>query len=399
MRVAIVADARSPIAQGWISAVSEFASEVHVLSSRVPNPSLDNQRFTPLGPQGAYEAMATRLRRPAVATTGGQATAHSSADWGRRIKTTVTRSTAPTLVRVQSRQLGRQLTRIEPDIVHALRIPFEGMAAARAWRGPLAISIWGNDLTLHASKSRALLSATRAALEGADGLHTDCHRDLRLAKEFGWRSNLPHLVAPGGGGIRETVQPSKSEARSILGLPQGVPIILNPRGIREYTRPDAFIAAMRQVLSRHPTVRFVVLGLEQDPALSHAIRELPAERVLSIGHAKPADMTVLFRAADISVSLTVHDGTPNTLLEAMAVGCFPLVSPLESVLEWVTPEVNGLTADPNSPSAIAEAMMRTLSEPELRNSASIINANMVQQRASRDATVQAIENFYKSVLA
>jgi hypothetical protein len=44
---------------------------------------------------------------------------------------------------------------IKPDIVHALRIPFEGMLATAAQLPiPLAVTIWGNDLTLHAAGRR-----------------------------------------------------------------------------------------------------------------------------------------------------------------------------------------------------------------------------------------------------
>jgi hypothetical protein len=50
--------------------------------------------------------------------------------------------------RAPVRRLGE---RIRPDLVHALRLPLEGMLAAEAGlAAPLPISLWGNDLTLHA---------------------------------------------------------------------------------------------------------------------------------------------------------------------------------------------------------------------------------------------------------
>ena len=46
-------------------------------------------------------------------------------------------------------KLNRVIRKVRPDAVHALRIPFEGMLAAQTPASvPLAVSIWGNDLTL-----------------------------------------------------------------------------------------------------------------------------------------------------------------------------------------------------------------------------------------------------------
>lgn len=44
-------------------------------------------------------------------------------------------------------------------------------------------------------------------------------------------------------------------------------------------------------------------------------------------------MAYLFRLADVTVSLSEDDGTPNTLLEAVACGCFPIAGDIESVRE------------------------------------------------------------------
>ncbi len=62
-----------------------------------------------------------------------------------------------------------------------------------------------------------------------------------------------------------------------------------------------------------------------------------------------AQMADLFRRRAVVVSPTTHDGTPNTLLEAMACGCLPVVGDLESLREWITPGVNGLLVDLRHP--------------------------------------------------
>jgi hypothetical protein len=57
---------------------------------------------------------------------------------------------------------------IQPDLVHAMRIPYEGMLAAVAdLPTPLIISVWGNDFTLHAPSTPLTRRYTRLALQRA----------------------------------------------------------------------------------------------------------------------------------------------------------------------------------------------------------------------------------------
>ncbi|PYX56511.1 MAG: hypothetical protein DMG73_15380 [Acidobacteria bacterium] len=73
---------------------------------------------------------------------------------------------------------------LRPDIVHAMRLPFEGFIAAASVKNfPLLLSVWGNDFTLFANRSRRLAALTQSALQRADGLHCDCNRDLVIASD------------------------------------------------------------------------------------------------------------------------------------------------------------------------------------------------------------------------
>ena len=56
-------------------------------------------------------------------------------------------------------------------------------------------------------------------------------------------------------------------------------------------------------------------------------------------------MAGIFRRAQIVASPSIHDGTPNSLLEGIACGCFPIAGDLESIREWITPNENGLLFD------------------------------------------------------
>src|SRR6185503_8120854 len=102
----------------------------------------------------------------------------------------------------QVQKVRRLIEQISPDLIHAMRIPFEGILAAEAAQEglPLLISVWGNDFTLWAARNPMIARQTRQTLKRADALHCDCRRDLELAiKSWGFSDKKPAAVLPGAG--------------------------------------------------------------------------------------------------------------------------------------------------------------------------------------------------------
>ncbi len=110
-------------------------------------------------------------------------------------------------------------------------------------------------------------------------------------------------------------------------------------------------------------------------------------------------MAKLFRRAEISLSITTHDGTPNTLLEAMACGCFPIAGDLESVREWIEPGKNGLLVDPDNPHELARAILEAIDQPKLRAQAQERNFELVQERAEYGKCMKQAEKFYMRLIS
>ena len=109
-------------------------------------------------------------------------------------------------------------------------------------------------------------------------------------------------------------------------------------------------------------------------------------------------MAALFRRAQVSVSPSTHDGTPNTLLEAMACGCFPIAGDLESIREWLVRGETGLIVDPADDESLAWAILRVLDDDGLRRAAARRNVEVIRQRADYPACMQQAEAFYRQVV-
>jgi glycosyltransferase involved in cell wall biosynthesis len=296
-------------------------------------------------------------------------------------------------VRRAARRLREFTARVQPDLVHAMRIPYEGMVAADAYAGvPLLVSTWGNDFTLHARSTRLMSHYTRWTMQVADALHSDCRRDVRLAKQWGFRPERPVLVAPGNGGVQAGVFFSPA-------TPVAEPVIINPRGFRPYVRNDVFFQAIPLVLAKQPGAKFLFASMAGASQAEQWIQELQiaqaVELLPSLPHTKMADA---FRRAQIVASPAIHDGTPNSLLEGMACGCFPVAGDLESIREWITHRENGLLFDPTSPRAIADSILSAIEDKRLRQSAAGLNRELIAAHAEYERTMQRAEEFYEKLI-
>ncbi|RME89039.1 MAG: glycosyltransferase, partial [Anaerolineae bacterium] len=234
---------------------------------------------------------------------------------------------------------------------------------------------------------------TRWTLRVAAALHADCRRDVRLAGEWGFGAGKPTLVVPGSGGVRTTLfyPPAR-------GLEE--PVVVNPRGVRAYVRNDVFFRAIPRVLEEFPQARFLCADMADSP---HARRWVEKEGVASavelLPHLSSSQMAELYRRARVLVSPSVHDGTPNSLLEGMACGCLPVAGDLESLREWIVPGENGLLVDPTDPQALAEAMRRALRDDALYRRAREHNVALIRRRAEYDRCMEQAEAFYRRLLA
>jgi len=383
MRILFVADGRSPTAINWIRYFVESGDEVHLASTFECQPELDLKGvdFIPV----AF----SKLKAAASTSTGRR-----SATRTLKLRTAIRHVLGPLTITRAAARLRELTGRIKPDLIHAMRIPFEGMLAAEAYRDiPLLVSVWGNDFTLHAPATPLMRHYTQLTMRVADALHADCQRDIRLALEWGYPVKLPFLVIPGNGGVHlEGFHPPQK--------PVEAPIAINPRGFRAYVRNDTFFEAIPLVLKQVPQARFLCTAMQGDRQALAWIDKLGiADSVVLLARLPHAQMAAEYRRAAVLVSPSMHDGTPNTLLEGMACGCFPVAGDIESIREWIDPGENGFLVDPTDPEALARAIVQAFARKDLRAQAAGLNQKRIQERADYSTCMAQARRFYGRIVA
>jgi glycosyltransferase involved in cell wall biosynthesis len=397
MRLLYIADGRSPIAINWIKYFIESGHEVHLVSTHKCDPEL------PLASLNIIHVGVDGF----IGKVGENSVNNQRGDIIRRVlpvelRTAIRQRLSPTTLRRSSHRLIEIIELIQPSLIHAMRIPFEGMIAALSLRErkefPLIISIWGNDFTLHAKATKKMGLYTRTAMHRANCVHVDCYRDQQLAYKWGFDQTKSSVVLPGGGGVQVDIFYPSTDRNLDKGKDEQI-IIVNPRGFRAYVRNDTFFQAIPLVLEHRPDIKFICPAMIEESQAQNWIKKYKIEdSVELLPKISRHQMADVFRESKITVSITDHDGTPNTLLEAMACGSFPIVGDIESLREWIVNEENGLLVDPYDHRGLAAAILQAIREKVLLTKAQDKNIELIKTRAEYSWVMSQAEKLYTSLV-
>tara|TARA_R110000850_G_scaffold277144_3_gene424193 strand:- start:157965 stop:159311 length:1347 start_codon:yes stop_codon:yes gene_type:complete len=103
--------------------------------------------------------------------------------------------------------------------------------------------------------------------------------------------------------------------------------------------------------------------------------------------------------ARVLLAPSLSDGIPNTMMEAMALGAAPLVSPLDTICPVVKEEENVLFARNLYPNEIAEKLVRLMSDDRLVDCMAENNVTRVREMADRNKVREKALEFYECVAA
>jgi hypothetical protein len=395
--ILIIADGRSPTALSWLKNIQAMGYEISLISTYPCQPPKSLLYFSIL-PIAFSRIGSTQADHKVSSPTPFKRLRHTFAP----MLQTLRYFFGPLTVMSASKQFQQEVQKMQPDLIHALRIPFEGMLASYTPDDkPLLLSTWGNDLTLHAKGSFLMGKFTQRCLQRANGFMADTHRDVALATQWGLSPDIPAITVPGSGGLDlDAIQRAPEFDPVPYGIQKRGSWVVNPRGLRPGSvHQDAFFAALPKILSHKPETRFICPNLGgSKQAKDWVARYGVQNEVFLLPKLPQAELWGLFKQAEVFVSPSSHDGTPNTLLEAMACGCFPVVGEIASMLEWIEPRQNGLCVNPRDPRAIAEAIIEALEKPQLRHLAAERNLEIIKERATQAVNRPKIDAFYRQFL-
>ena len=354
----------------WLAALVARGHDVHAVSFYAP--------------RAAPEGVVLNVLKPGPARSTPQEGMRPGRRWPQRILPTGLQRLAQAW-RYRRAGLRRCLDAIRPDLFQAHYVVEHGFFGALAGFHPFVVSAWGSDL-LVAPRSPLGRAIARYTLRRADLITANDPSLARRAVELGAAADDVHTVRLG---IDEVffVPPAS-------GPSAGAPVIISTRALESLYNVDSVLRAVATL----PDARLVVANtgsrLSHLQALARELGLTP--RVRFIGHVEPAALRDELAAAAVYVSVPASDSFPLSTLEAMAAGCFPVVSDLPSQDGMIEDGVNGLRVPAGNVAALAAALSRALSDPALRKSARAANRALAEAEGRRDRNILALErHFYR----
>ena len=194
--------------------------------------------------------------------------------------------------------------------------------------------------------------------------------------------------------------PRDRETANELQIPEGAPVA----GILAMLRPEkdhaTFLEAAKLVLERVPEARFLIVGdgVERESLEALAKKLGLEQRAIFTG--RRADVKRIVSLFDVSVLTSVTVETfPMSFLEAMAMAK-PLVStPAGGIPEMIDEGKNGYLIPMRDAQALADALVRVLSDPVRARAMGKASRAIVEQRFTIENMVRETENYIEQLAA
>ncbi len=155
------------------------------------------------------------------------------------------------------------------------------------------------------------------------------------------------------------------------------------------------IEAARAVRRELPSTRFVFVGDgRQRPGLEQRVKEVGLQdNFLFLGRRK--DVPELLSCCDLSVLPSTAEGLPNAVLESMAAGLPVVATRVGGTPEIIEEGVSGLLVPPRDPEALAQAILRVLSDPMLARRLASAAQERVRTHFSFDQLLLELKELYE----
>ncbi|MCX7626056.1 MAG: glycosyltransferase family 4 protein [Candidatus Sumerlaeaceae bacterium] len=193
--------------------------------------------------------------------------------------------------------------------------------------------------------------------------------------------------------------PRDEGAAARWGIRPGEALILNVAALVDHKDHLTLLRAAAILRELVPTPwKILVAGSgELESQLRRAIADLQlADRVIMLGYI--ADLSSLYRAADVFVLSSHLEGLCTSILDSMSAGVPVVATRTGGIPEAVEHEVTGLLVRPRQPAELANALARILREPRLRTALAEAARHKVLHEFSAEAMIEGTIHVYRSVL-
>ncbi|NJD24009.1 MAG: glycosyltransferase [Betaproteobacteria bacterium] len=297
--------------------------------------------------------------------------------------------------------LARLVRQLKPDLIHSMEFQHAGYNVLRAkelfgnkpfpkW---LATN-WGSDIYYYRRFSEHHQQITRL-LKSVDYYSCECERDVGLAVEMGLiGKSMPVLPNTGGFDLEAIVDLRKE-------VPPSARRMIMVKGYQHFagralTALDALLSCS-DILGDY---RIVVYSAENSIEVYERVEELRHFHGMNISllaYSSHEKMLKYFAHARIYLGVSISDAISTSMLEAMAMGAFPIQTNTACCNEWFADGVSGFSIPPDDIEIIGSKIRHAIMNDALVDCAAEINWSTVCRRVDQRLLQKKEVAFYDQI--
>ena len=300
------------------------------------------------------------------------------------------------------RRIKRTLIRARPDLMlvhtsHDWKTVVRDVLLLLATRGRRTPTV----LQMHGSQPETLLQPGNTVFKTLSRWVvslSDAVMVLSSEEQSTWRQFYPKgrfyvvtnpFVAPN---VHQPGPGSQSPWRQAMR--PGVPVLLFVGRLMEKKGIFDLLNALAQLKADTEAHLLIVGDGEEREEIQRQVQQLGlAQRVTLAGYLEGEELHAAYSAAAIFVLPTWFEGFPTVIAEAMHAGLPIVTTPLRGMADHLENGINAVFVPPRDPAAVAEALLRLLTDPLLARRMSEANRNTVRKFAPA-----VVANGYRHVL-
>src|SRR5437899_3850364 len=312
------------------------------------------------------------------------------------------------MLRAQVR-FARDLRRKRVQIVHTYNVYANifGVPAARLAGTPLVVASI-RDTGIYLTPLQRCVQ--RQVCRMADCILVNAEAVRRWLEEQGFPPEKMAVIANGVDLTRFRGRRRDGALRRSLGLPEAAPLVAVFSRLDPNKGLEFFLKAAALLASRHPEVRFLIVGdrfvvkegvivrdAEHLGELMSLVRRLGLEgRVAFTGFRM--DVPEILAEVSVSVLPSLSEGLSNAVLESMAAGVPVVATRVGGTPEAIDDGVSGLLVPARDATALASAVGQLLERPDLARRIGQAGREQVERRFSLERMARATQRLYADML-
>ncbi|MBB6327767.1 glycosyltransferase involved in cell wall biosynthesis [Algoriphagus iocasae] len=230
----------------------------------------------------------------------------------------------------------------------------------------------------------------RLAYKNADLIHAWGHVMTYAMLESG---ASPHkiMVLPKGIDLGKYHCPEKREL---------APAFIVTRSLYDLYRHIDIIEAVKILKDRSINIQVYIVGDgPEKPEIQSLINKYDLEEVVFLkGHIPNTQLPGLMDLCRYYVAVPTTEGVSSSLFEAMASGCYPIVTDLPANQAFIKNKINGQLVSPCKPSELADAIESALINGNQVDTALTENRKYIEDHVDHQKNMKIITDRYKTLM-